>query len=334
MIQHGKTDLVRQFLLHTRAKKYFIQVGIEANQPEIVEMLMGYCLPGADSLKTACVLGFYDVVCVLLRHLNPSCPTGLSFVMACSHGHLEIIRLLVRERRADVTENDCMGLRAAAMMGHASVVQYLLKQPGVDPRVHRNDAIISACVNGHLEVVEALLSDWRVDPSAEMQQALRVSAANGFTAVVDRLLKDERVDPSIMSQTIIMGAIRNGHTETVVRLLEDRRVDFKSVSDQVLSIACEFGHLQILRHLLQHPTLQIDPDMIGPLLTLCMHESEMDAEMMQLLLDDGRMNPCADNHAAIKLAHDSGNKTAVRVLLGDVRVRESVGRLLNSSSIE
>jgi len=87
-------------------------------------------------------------------------------------------------------------ISCASSRGFTEIVQLLLKDGRADPTDDDNYALYSACKNGHVEVVKALLQDPRVDPSVNNNEAIRWASSKGHTEVVRLLLQDPRVDPT------------------------------------------------------------------------------------------------------------------------------------------
>ena len=128
------------------------------------------------------------------------------------------VRVMI-ELGVDPSASDNWAIRWASKNGHLEVVRLLLGDKRVDPSASDNWAIRWASQNGHTEVVRLLLQDKRVDPSTDNNCAIRWASQNGHTEVVRLLLGDKRVDPSTDNNCAIRWASQNGHTE-VVRLLE------------------------------------------------------------------------------------------------------------------
>ena len=103
---------------------------------------------------------------------------------------------------------------------HLEIVKLLLSDKRVDPSAGNNYGIRYASIKGHTEVVKLLLADKRVDPSADKNFAIRFASLYGCTEVVKLLLQDKRVDPSAENNHAIKCASRNGHLE-IVKLFED-----------------------------------------------------------------------------------------------------------------
>jgi len=53
--------------------------------------------------------------------------------IACESGHIEVVRLLLRDGRIDVRAHNDEAFRKACYGGHFEIVELLLNLPGVDP---------------------------------------------------------------------------------------------------------------------------------------------------------------------------------------------------------
>ena len=139
---------------------------------------------------------------------------------AVNKSHLEIVKLLLSDKRVDPCANKNFAIRCASQIGHTEVVKLLLQDKRVDPSDVNNYAIRHASQNGHTEVVKLLLQDKRVDPCDFNNFAIQSASENGHTEGVKLLLADKRVDPSAQYNCAIKYAIYNGNTK-IVKLLKD-----------------------------------------------------------------------------------------------------------------
>jgi len=89
----------------------------------------------------------------------------------------------------DPTADDNYAIRVASERGHVEVLKILLSDKRVDPTAGDNRAILWASENGHVEVVKILLSDKRVDPTAGDNRAILWASENGHVEVVKLLKK-------------------------------------------------------------------------------------------------------------------------------------------------
>jgi len=80
--------------------------------------------------------------------------------MACELGHLDIVKILIKDPRIDITADRNYALQCACEKGQIEIVEYLLRHP--------------CAVGGKQEeVVKILLEDGRVDPSRDDYCAIK-----------------------------------------------------------------------------------------------------------------------------------------------------------------
>jgi ankyrin repeat protein len=84
--------------------------------------------------------------------VDPSSNYSSAIEHAVANGFVEIVKMLLKDGRSDITALEIAFTRAA-VNGHAQVVQLLLSSSPVDPSVENNYAIGMASANGHIEVV-------------------------------------------------------------------------------------------------------------------------------------------------------------------------------------
>ncbi|CAJ1948218.1 unnamed protein product [Cylindrotheca closterium] len=182
---------------------------------------------------------------------------------ACYNGHLEIVKLLILEKGADVHAKDEDGetlLHKACEMGHLEVVKFLLEQ-GAD--VHAKNKYGSTplylpCHNGHLEVVKLLA----IDKGAEVRvkdkydkTPLHHASYNGHLEVA-KVLFEKGADVQAKDDdgwTPLQRACTKGQLEIVKCLLE-KDADVKAKDNRghtPLHEACEKGYIKLVKVLLE-----------------------------------------------------------------------------------
>jgi ankyrin repeat protein len=140
------------------------------------------------------------------------------------------------EDGADPSSHMNYAIRTASEKGYIEIVKLLINDKRIDPSDNRNDAIKYSSEHGYTEIVELLLQDKRVDPSANNNSAIRYASDSGHLEVVKLLLTDERVDPSAEDNSAIKGASYNKHLEVVKLLLQDERVREKLTEINIINI--------------------------------------------------------------------------------------------------
>jgi hypothetical protein len=144
------------------------------------------------ALRRAAMFGYVRVVDALLTDARVATMSGLSFYMACVHGHASVVRRLMADARLDPSVDDNACIVAAAVDGNASVVALLMRDPRTDP----SSAIHGACMSGSADVVALLLRDARVNPTGRGRRSwscVRMAARFAQERVVELLLRDARV---------------------------------------------------------------------------------------------------------------------------------------------
>ena len=196
--------------------------------------------------------GFLDEVKRLIQQgVDPSDAENQAIRLSSMYGHLDVVKLLLKDPRVDPSDDSNEAIRLASENGHTDVVKELLKDPRVDPSDKNNFAIRSVSFNGYVEVVKELLKDPRVDPSDLGNGSIRWSSENGHIDVVRELLKDPRVSPSDMNNYAIRLSSEEGHIEVVRELLKDPRVDPSDIDNFAIRYSSELGHVEVVRELLK-----------------------------------------------------------------------------------
>lgn len=174
-----------------------------------------------EAVKT----GDSDKVKLLLN--NPAADNNDAIRLASRYGHLEVVRLLLLDKRVDPAALSNDAIRIASQNGHLEVVRLLLADPRVDPAALNNGSILLASKYGYSDVVRLLLSNNRVNPAALDNYAIQCASDLGYAEVVRLLLADLRVNPSANDNYAIKLASINNHMEVVKLLLTDPRVDWR-----------------------------------------------------------------------------------------------------------
>eukprot|EP01118_Nematostelium_gracile_P006599 TRINITY_DN2121_c0_g5_i1.p1 TRINITY_DN2121_c0_g5~~TRINITY_DN2121_c0_g5_i1.p1 ORF type:complete len:393 (-),score=78.12 TRINITY_DN2121_c0_g5_i1:34-1167(-) len=193
--------------------------------------------------------------------------------------------------------------------------------------------LVVASELGILSVVNTLLKDPRLDPSWNQNKALEIANSNGQCDIVKRLLQDKRVDPSFDDNKLFINACKRDYLDIVNLLLEDNRVDPTAQKDLPLQSAACGGHIEIVKRLLQHPKVNpnegchtfgnrdFDEKDIGVPLTLAIQNKDLD--LVNLLLENEKVDPTVHNNEAIRMASERENVKILKRLLQDPRVDPS-----------
>ncbi|KAL3767775.1 hypothetical protein ACHAW5_003594 [Stephanodiscus triporus] len=185
-------------------------------------------------------------------------------IPAASAGHLDVVKLLLKEARTGVT-----ALWLAAGEGRSDVMRSLLRKDA-DANNARSDgisALMTASVGGHAEAVKLLLENGADARFADGEGVtpLMNAAENGTTAVLEtaRESKSARADggtrastPTSWSRTgftALIIASAHGHASAIEYLLKDGGADVNAMHETrvtPLMYAAASGHVDAMRLLL------------------------------------------------------------------------------------
>ncbi|KAJ3007511.1 UNVERIFIED_CONTAM: hypothetical protein HDU68_003473 [Siphonaria sp. JEL0065] len=241
----------------------------------------------------------------------------------------EAMRLLTTFRSdpyIDLSVNDNRYIRWMVRGGHLLVVNMLLKMPSIDPSAKDNECILYATRLGYTSLARLLLTHPRVDPAAGDNLPIKVAVSGWHTETVRLLLQSPRVNPSVEKNFALKVAANAGYHEIVKLLLKASRL-YISVEDgaAILGNACQQGFINIVQTLLEDG--RVDPSYEqNKCLFLASQFGHVD--VVKALLLDYRVDPGVqggNNNGPIKIACQKGQTQVVELLLADARVNPSAG---------
>ncbi|MCP3940100.1 MAG: ankyrin repeat domain-containing protein [Desulfobacteraceae bacterium] len=119
-------------------------------------------------LYIACSNGHLDVVRALLktpgiRHNQTDGEGATPLYIASQNGHAPVVRVLLKTQRIDVNKqaDESTPLQVACKYGHTEVVSLLIKARGIDinqPTRNGTTALVIACNEGHDKIIQLLLN--------------------------------------------------------------------------------------------------------------------------------------------------------------------------------
>lgn len=128
-------------------------------------------------LNLACQSNNVELIELLLKRFDPNehnVDHIPAICVASSRGHVEVVTLLLKDKRVDPTIKNNMAIRWSAEKGHTKIVKLLLNDPRIDPSDRNNYALEMATLNGHLGVVKLLLKDKRISTRGALELALNL----------------------------------------------------------------------------------------------------------------------------------------------------------------
>ena len=271
---------------------------------------------------------------------------------ASEHGHVEIVKLLMQDRRVLLSEfslGRAIGL--ASSNDHVDVLKVLMEDARV-PAWNYSEALHSASENGHVAVVNMLLTPC-LEHSHPMRtidvwtDTIRSASANGHVDLVNGLLADTRVPQSLNVNDSLVQASAMGHVSVVKVLLASRRLTSQKLAcsginyypwNAALREASYNGHADVVEVLLADA--QIPTDLYVNAIFVAA-SAKGHVEVVKVFLTSRRLktgkkyswsadyDPWAD---ALRLASQHGHVNVVEVLLEDSHVDPS-SAVLDDSAI-
>jgi ankyrin repeat protein/endogenous inhibitor of DNA gyrase (YacG/DUF329 family) len=162
---------------------------------------------GFSALHYAAAGGHADVVFMLLEaganHLEPGREGKPPIVIAARHGHLDVIRLLVKLLSTELPGRQELYLRAlslAVYFGHLAVVRFMLESAGVRPKSSADKAgetfwfdllITEAAKTGNCDMIQLLLDYGATVPPLHRRSnhPLIVAARHNHSKAVELFVK-------------------------------------------------------------------------------------------------------------------------------------------------
>lgn len=197
----------------------------------------------------------------------------------------------------------------AAESGNHDQVRALLElYPELDPNQENEDDINPlwiAAFKGHIDVVRVFLEDDRVDINQggdeNEKTPLHAAVSQGQSAVVDLLLRQDGIEADqkdAHDQTAFQLAVFLGN-ETVVNIFCEHLdlIDVNEGDDEgrtALFAAAHNGHITIVRKLLTLPGVLVNKATLGGATPLLVATDRQHMGVVQLLLDDPRVDPLVE----------------------------------------
>jgi ankyrin repeat protein len=237
---------------------------------------------------------------------------------ACANGHLEVATVIacVEDDQVTLILDQSLALRYHCLAGDIKHVREVLASDSPDVTIKA--ALLDACRSGRCDIVALLTADARFDPSVDGYEALRLACMQGHVEVVALLL--HHLDLSTGAQELndaLTLATDAGQCDVVALLVHDERVNPGLDKSFALEHYCLAGDVTRVKEALDDPDFVTAP-LPGALLAGASRNGH--AAIVELLLLDPRVDPTADDNAAIQLASECGHDSVVKLLLADPRV--------------
>lgn len=185
--------------------------------------------------------------------------------------------------------------------------------------IQESQALLIACQSNQLESVKVLLADEKVKSSHSQNHSLREATESHHWEIVRLLLQQKNVDLTLDSNFVLNSACTYGDIATVNVLLKDKRI---IPSSQNLKDAAKNNHVEIVKALLIDGRADPVIDWNYPLKLLSIASEKGWLEIVDLLLEDVRINPSRIDEP-LSLAIKNGHALIVKRFIEDKRVNST-----------
>lgn len=140
------------------------------------------------------------------------------FIESVKKGKYKTTVLMLLDPLINVCVYDNYAIRFVCKNGNIKMLKLLLKDGRADPSDLGSRSLLDACKGGHTEVVRLLLEDGRADPGAVQNHCLKLVCESGYIEIVKLLLEDDRVDVHSLNCCAIISAFQSKFYD-IVKLL-------------------------------------------------------------------------------------------------------------------
>ena len=241
---------------------YTLMIAASCGQTQIVDLLLKAGYDPQKPLSSSTTFKQFTKSFQQVAKLDIAYP---SLVAACIEGHLEVVKLLLREIH-DLNHQQETGetfLMLACAYGHKDIVLTLLEN-GADPIIcdnKGNSALhhvlwSNSSEDNILGIIQTLLS-WNINVNAQNNNGitpLMIACSKGYTEAILLLL--DKADPNITDnkgKTALMYTCENEHIKIIEHLLRTYEADPLQKSNNgisALSYAAYSGNIDVINILL------------------------------------------------------------------------------------
>ena len=238
-----------------------------------------------EKFYKACSGGDVGAVEKLIHKVDPS--SGDNYALrycACNNGHLDIVKILMRDPRVDPSALQDIGIGWAIEKDFDDIFYYLIE----DKRVNKNNIFVYASEYNRLDILNYLFDRYPIDipecgssaldvcmssdktasilkrllelgcnPNYDDNSLLLTACSVGNLEAVQVILDYSEIDPSHPDNKPLTISANNGYYDIVVRLLKDSRVDPSYNNQEALNKACKMGHTNIAMHFLDDDRIDV-----------------------------------------------------------------------------
>jgi len=319
------------------------------SQENIEKSLQNSNLSNEQKFINGCKYGFIWLVQdILNKGVDPSIYNNIGILLACENGYIDIVKLLLQDKRVNPTDRVLPLVKFAAFLDYTIEDITTSHNEDEEKDILYTDCIDKSYENGHYDIVKLLLNDERVKNSLNdyklklytkvskkinesIKDYLKPKSEEDILKSINNLtpnqkllhgLKydmielinqsiDEGADVTINDNNLLIWSCENGHTDIVKKILENPNVDVNTQDGYPICIASKNGHYDIVKLLLNHK--DIIPNLYHSFCLIWASENGH-YDIVKLLLDDGRVDQYSLGYLSKKSAIKNNHYDIVDLL--------------------
>lgn len=182
----------------------------------------------------------YEIIKLLLKDENVDLKISENIILyyAASDNQIDLMKILLNDSRIkNINDRANNPLRSACIKGHVEMVKLLLADKRIEPTLLNNLIFRSAVLHDNYEIAKLLLTNPKIDPSDYNNDAIYTACSINNQNMIKLLLTDSRVDPNIRPDKITE-IYNKGNIEIIKLFIKNPKFDLSKISDvRILHIA-------------------------------------------------------------------------------------------------
>jgi len=183
-----------------------------------------------------------------------------------------------------------------------------------------NHFFLKYCVSNNIEKVKEYLNNTLFDLDVNNVEPLVIALENNYTELAKILLKDGRINPGLDNNICFDYAVIQSNVEILELLLQDDRVDKYHNNDYPFRKVLYDRNYGVMELFLKYDVELRDYFII-------ISSNINDIEMVKILLDSGKINPCVHDCEVIKTCVRFENTELLKLFLKNETVFKNIFKL-------
>ena len=298
------------------------------SQENIEKSLQNSNLSNEQKFINGCKYGFIWLVQdILNKGVDPSIYNNIGILLACENGHIDIVKLLLQDKRVNPTDRVLPLVKFAAFLDYTIEDITTSHNEDEEKDILYTDCIDKSYENGHYDIVKLLLNDERVKNSLnDYKLKLYTKVSKKINESIKDYLKPKS-EEKIINDTKNLNPDYILHYGCEIGILSLVKQSIKDGANfnwsNPICIASENGHIEIVKYLLNNGVdIHINQD--SPLRYAIVVKKY---DMVKFLIDNGADIHIADEYPFL-LSWDFGSPDICKLLIDNGADLEKITKTL------